>query len=172
MSESMNRTLCLVLFCITGAAAGLTHSSAASGPREVGWVEYVLVLPEKVRLKARLDTGAESTSIDASDITRFEQDGRPWVRFAIKDRRGHAAVLERPVVRTVKVKRSGREDEDRPVVLLALCLGGEFRDVAVTLTDRSNLLYALLIGRSTMAGRFLVDSSRKFTAKQGCIPRR
>lgn len=166
----MHRILYRFVICIAGVAGGLTHLSAAPGPREVGWVENVLVLPEKLTLKAKLDTGAATTSIDASDITRFEQHGRPWVRFAITDQRGHAAVLERPVVRTVKVKRSGLEDEDRPVVLLALCLGGEFRDVAVTLSDRSNLLYTLLIGRSAMAGRFLVNSSRKFTAKQGCVP--
>lgn len=167
----MNRALYLFVFCIAGAAGGLTHPSAASGPRAVGWVEHVLVLPEKLTLKAKLDTGAQTTSVGASDITRFEQHGRPWVRFAITDRLGNAAVLERPVVRTLKVKRSGSEDENRPVVLLALCLGGEFRDEAVTLSDRSNLLYTLLVGRSAMAGRFIVDSSRKYTAKQGCIPR-
>jgi len=167
----MNRAVSLLILCIAGATDALTHLSAAPGPREVGWIENVTVLPEKLTLKAKLDTGAGTTSMGASDITRFEQHGRPWVRFAIRDQRGNAAVLERPIVRTVKVKRSGLEDEDRPVVLLALCLGGEFRDVPVTLSDRSNLVYTLLMGRSSMAGRFLVDASRKFTAKQSCVPR-
>lgn len=167
----MNRALYLFVFCITGAAGGLTHALAASVPRAVGWVERVLVLPEELTLDAMLDTGTQTTSIGASDITRFEQHGRPWARFAITDRLGNAAVLERPIIRTVKVKRSGLEDENRPVVLLALCLDGEFRDEAVTLSDRSKLSYTLLIGRSAMAGRFKVDSSRQYTAKRDCIPR-
>ena len=166
----MKRVLYLFVLGLAGATGGLAHLSAAAGAREVGWVENVVVLPEKLTLKAKLDTGAGTTSMGASDITRFEQRGRPWVRFAITDQRGNATVLERPVVRTVKVKRSGLADEDRPVVLLALCIGGEYRDVAVTLSDRSNLLYTLLMGRSAMAGRFLVDASRKFTAKRGCVP--
>lgn len=165
----MKRNLYFLVFCIACAVCGAIYPAAGSGPRPLGWAEHVMVLPEMLKLKAKLDTGAQTTSIDALKIARFEQNGRPWVRFSIVDRAGNAAVLERPVVRTVKVKRSGLKGLNRPVVMLALCLGGTFRDVAVTLSNRSNLRYPLLIGRSAMEGRFLVDSARKYTTKQDCI---
>jgi hypothetical protein len=165
-------SLFFIVFGIAVAAGGPLYPVSASGPRTLGWAEHVLVLPEMLELKAKLDTGAETTSIDASQITRFEQSGRPWVRFSIRNRHGSAAVLERPVIRTVKVKRSDLDGLNRPVVMLALCLGGVFREESVTLSNRSKLRYPLLIGRSAMRGRFMVDSARKYTSDQDCIPRR
>ncbi len=167
----MNRSLYFLVFCIASAICGVIYPATAlgPGPRALGWAEHVLILPEMLKLKAKLDTGAQTTSIDALNITRFEQNGRPWVRFSIADREGKSAVVERPIVRTVKVKRSGLKRLNRPVIMLALCLDGIFREVAVTLSDRSNLRYPLLIGRSAMEGRFMVDSARKYTAKHHCF---
>lgn len=168
----MNQGLYFLVFCIAGVIGGLTNLATASGPRTIGWAENALVLPEMLKLRAKLDTGAETTSVGVMNITRFERDGRPWVRFSIRNRHGNAADFERSVIRTVKVKRSDLNSLDRPVVMLALCLGGVFREESVTLSDRSNLRYPLLVGRSAMRDRFMVDSSRKFTADPDCIPRR
>ena len=168
----MIRTLFVILVGIAAPAGGPFEPVFASGPRALGWAEHVVILPEKLKLNAKMDTGAQTTSIDTGEITRFEKSGRPWVRFSIPDRSGNATVLERPVIRIVKVKRSGLKDLRRPVVMLALCIGGLFREEAVTLSDRSNLRYSLLIGRSAMEGRFMVDSSRKYTAAADCFPRR
>ncbi len=169
----MIRSLYFLTFFIASAfGVGIDAAIGANpGPRALGWAEHVVILPEMLKLKAKLDTGAHTTSIGARNITRFERNRRPWVRFSISDRNGRSAVLERPIVRTVRIKRSDLKELNRPVVLLALCLGGIFREEAVTLSDRSKLRYPLLIGRSAMEGRFMVDSSRKYTTNMECVRR-
>lgn len=137
--------------------------------RELGWIEKVRILPEGVTLTAKLDTGANTTSLGVRHLTRFERDGRPWVRFVVSDRNGKELVFVRPVIRAVRVKRSEARTRTRPVVMLTICIAGSFREETVTLATRSHLLYALLIGRATMEGRFLVNPSRKYTHPARCI---
>lgn len=153
--------------------AFLTNLGSAYGAEklELGWVEKAQLLPENLVLDAVLDTGANSTSIDATNITRFERGGRPWIRFSVSDRKGDTATFERPVVRAVRIKKSDIDATTRPVVMLAICLAGRFREEAVNITDRSHLRYPLLIGRAAMAGRFLVNPSRKFTSVPDCSAR-
>ena len=167
----MNQRIYFIVFCIAGMIVGLSPPATASDPRTIGWAEHALILPEMLKLRAKLDTGAETTSINAPQFTRFERNGRPWVRFSLRDRKGNSAEFERPIIRTVKVKRSDLDGLYRPVVMLALCIGGIFREESVTLSNRSKLRYPLLIGRSAMRGRFMVDSSRKYTADPECVPR-
>jgi hypothetical protein len=156
-----------------GAIGLLAPAAAVHGDEKpvLGWVESVRILPENVRLTAKLDTGADTSSIDAAQPTAFERDGRPWIRFSISDYKGKPTVFERPVIRIVRVKRSETVTVTRPVVMLALCLGGKFREEAVTLADRSHLRYRVLIGRSALAGRFLENPSLKFTTRPDCLAR-
>ncbi len=158
----------VLVYC---AAVVLMQPSVAFGreKRELGWVENASILPENIRLSAKLDTGANTTSLGIEQLTRFERKGRPWVRFRLSDKTGKAFILERPVIRTVRVKRSQAQTRDRPVVLLTICLAGEFSDETVTLATRSHLLYPLLIGRASMEGRFLVNPSRTRTHATNCI---
>lgn len=156
---------------IAAGSLGAPGPARAGEPHILGWAERVQVLPENLILRGKLDTGAHTTSIDAQRVSWSERDGRPWVRFSLSDRKGREQVLERPVVRVVRIMRSGIPTVVRPVVLLSLCLGGKFREEAVTLANRSHLRYPLLIGRSTMTGKFIVDSSRKYTAKRACFDR-
>jgi hypothetical protein len=159
-----------IILCAVVLPARRTAADGAEKP-ELGWVETVRILPENLVLSAKLDTGADTSSIGATNLTEFDRDGRPWIRFSVTGRKGSATEFERPVVRTVRIKRSETETTTRPVVMLALCLGGKFREEAVTLTDRSRLVYPVLIGRSAMAGRFLENPSRKFTTRPDCLGR-
>jgi hypothetical protein len=138
---------------------------------ELGWAEKVQLLPEALVLNAVLDTGANSTSIGATDLNKFERGGRPWIRFSVSDRKGNTTTFERPIVRAVRIKKSDVQGQTRPVVTLAICLAGKFREEAVNLTDRSHLRYPLLIGRAAMAGRFLVNPLRKYTSTPNCTAR-
>ena len=169
MSRSGRFSLFVVL------CAGFFHADAPAAhsdeKRELGWLENVRVLPEDMTLVAKLDTGANTTSLGTRRLTRFERGGRPWVRFALSDKKGKEFEFERPIIRVVRVKRSEARTRTRPVVMLTLCIAGRFSEETVILTTRSHLLYPMLIGRATMAGHFLVNPSRKYTRRAKCIGR-
>lgn len=142
-----------------------------SGTKEVvGWIEDVKIYPGNFIIQAKLDTGANISSLNAQHLFRFQKDGVHWARFYIKDKKGKTFYLERRVLHVVKVKRQGREPEERPVIKLGLCLGERYREVDVNLVDRSNFKYQVLVGRNFLAGYFIVDASvtnqRQPTCKQ------
>lgn len=131
--------------------------------QRLGQVEYVDVVPYKFRQKARIDTGAETSSIDAQEIVEFERDGKPWVKFVMKDRNtGETVEMRAPVRRTVLIKQHGVDNVRRQVISLTLAIGNLKDDVEVTLADRENFEYPILIGRNFLQGRALVDVSGKF----------
>ncbi len=137
----------------------------SAGLATIGQVEYVDVLPTGVRHKARIDTGAETTSIDSRDIVLFERDGKQWVRFLVVDRvTKKPTEFKLPVERTVTIKRHGAESVKRPVVALELAIGSLRDRIEVSLADREKFTYPVLIGRNFLDGRAQVDVSRKFTA--------
>jgi hypothetical protein len=131
--------------------------------QRIGQVEYVDIMPLGFRQKGRIDTGAETSSIDAQDIIEFERDGKPWVKFVVKDRNtGEAVELRAPVRRTVLIKQHGVDNVRRQVITLTLAIGDMKDDVEVTLADRESFEYPILVGRNFLQGRALVDVSRKF----------
>ncbi len=169
----MYRHRAIVFLLVYCTAVVVVQPSGAYGreKRELGWVENARILPENIRLSAKLDTGANTTSLGVEQLTRFERKGRPWVRFRLTDKKGQTFIFERPVIRTVRVNRSQAQTRDRPVVMLTICMAGEFSDESVTLATRSHLLYPLLIGRASLVGRFLVNPSRTRTHPTKCIGR-
>lgn len=148
-------------------AAALLLTLAApvpAAPPVYGWVEHVAVQLDdtQLRVKAKLDSGARSSSLHATDIDLFERDGERYVRFSVPldDTPGARTVtLERPVLRMVRIKRHEGPYDRRPVVVLPLCLGKTWHDIQVNLTDRSRFLYPLLLGRRALAGHALIDPS-------------
>ena len=79
--------------------------------------------------------------------------------------------MERPVVRTVRIKRHAGRSLERPVVLLSICVGSVHKEVEVNLVDRSRFQYPLLLGRSFLEGDLLVDSARRYTLAPACAVR-
>jgi hypothetical protein len=152
--------LCLLAVAPVASARG-TH----------GWVEFVELHLDghPLRVKAKLDTGAKSSSLDATDITPFERDGQRWVRFR-PSRSGadQAPLIEQPVARYVRIKRHQGPYDRRPVIRLPLCLGDELRTVEVNLTDRGRFIYPLLLGRKALAGLAVVDPARTFMRAPRC----
>ncbi len=131
----------------------------------IGQVEYVDIFPTGLRQKARIDTGAETTSIDARDITEFERDGKSWVQFSVVDRVSSEVVkFKLPIERTVLIKRHGADLTRRYVVSMRLAIGDLRDSVEVTLADREKFDYPVLIGRNFVQGQAVVDVSRKFVA--------
>ena len=135
----------------------------------VGRIEKVRIYPEDLVLRAKLDTGARNSSLHAPNITRLEKNGEAWVRFSIKNHKGEEATLERKIVRKARIKQKNRDSEKRPVIMLGICLGRQYREVEVNLVDRAEFNYPMLIGRSFMAGHLVVDPELKYTAEPDCV---
>lgn len=129
----------------------------------VGRVEYVYLLPQKIKIKARIDTGAGITSLHAEGLRDFDRDGKPWVRFSIRDSSNEMVALELPVKRFVEIKQLTGKPQRRPVVAISVSLGSIEERVEVTLTDRSDYLYRVLIGRNFLRDNAVVDVSKKYS---------
>lgn len=173
MSHRKRRTHALLsgLVAATLLSAGATHALADSRP-VFGWVEEGLILPGKVAVKFKLDTGALTSSMHAEDIERFEKNGEEWVRFDIdlKDIDTEKLVktrIERKLERELTV-RGAAGKEDRPVVLMKVCLGTRIYEEEFSLNDRDDMLYPVLLGRRTLEKLGPVDAARTFTTEPNC----
>jgi len=166
-SFRLNRlaVLALALLTVGSPIAG----SAAERKIVVGSAETVRIYPGGIEFKARIDTGATTTSINARNIKRFTRGGQRWVSFEINGHSGQKPIyMERQVVRRVRVKRFGQESKSRSVVLIGICLGGYYKDAQVTLQDRRRRKFPVLIGRRFMNGAIIVDPSKEYTVKPDC----
>lgn len=140
------------------AAAALAGSGCASLPQRptvIGGVEPFEVREAGLSFLARIDTGAEASSIHATDV-RLEGSR---VHFVLENERGERRSLTAPVVDLAHV-RTAQGIDVRPRVALHLVLGGVAKSVAVSLRDRSAMEHKLLVGRDFLAGDFLVDVGR------------
>lgn len=116
-------------------------------------------------IKARVDSGAKTSSIHAFNITTFTKNNQTWVSFEIspkqKDRKT-VLKCEMPVVDRRVVKSSNGLKERRYVVKAAIGLGDQSWEIELTLSNRDTMGYRMLLGREAIAGRALVDPSRIF----------
>ncbi|WP_461521407.1 ATP-dependent zinc protease family protein [Porticoccus sp.] len=132
----------------------------------IGEVEDVLVDPPGVKLEARIDTGAASSSIHAESIQLVERDGKRYVRFSVLNPQTKELLdIESKLHRIVRIKQQTGEFERRYVVKLWLSMGEIKEHVDVTLTDRSDFEFPLLVGRNLLTDTAIVDVSRKHTLK-------
>jgi len=130
-------------------------------PITLGWREWV-VLPDwnVAHLKAKIDTGARTSSLHAFGLEWFDRDGSPWVRFEVHPWQRSTAdsvVAEAAVVATRDVKSSSGDVEHRPVVHSSLVLAGHAVTAEVTLTRRDEMGFRMLVGREALRNRFLID---------------
>jgi hypothetical protein len=89
----------------------------------IGWVENVGVSSGNTIVKAKIDTGADSSSLHCECITPYERDGEQWVRFSITDVDDQSVSYEKKILRTTKVKRHFGEVQERIVVRMGICIG-------------------------------------------------
>ena len=129
----------------------------------IGAVEPVYVLPMKAPLAGRIDTGAETSSIDASDVKTFERDGEKWVSFTVTNREtGEKHHFEKELARQTTITRINQH-EKRLVVILDIKLGNEIISAEFSLANRSKFEYQALIGRNVLTGRAIVDTALENT---------
>ncbi|MEH6466305.1 MAG: ATP-dependent zinc protease [Porticoccus sp.] len=132
----------------------------------VGGVESVVVEPSGFKYEARIDTGAESSSIHAENIQLIERDGKRYVQFSLLNPETNESIeLERRLRRKVLIKQQQGEWERRYVVKLWLTLG-EIRElVDVTLSNRTGFEYSVLVGRNLLTDTAIVDVSQQYILK-------
>ena len=126
-------------------------------------------------IKAKLDTGAQTSSIHAYDVEAFDRDGEAWVRFRIRPwQRSDAdeVEVERPVVDVRRVRSSSGHVDERFVVSLPLVLVGRGVEAEVTLRNRDSMGFRMLIGREALSRGFVVDSARSFLGDRAPRPMR
>ncbi len=158
----------LVLLLLLAAAA---LQAAAQTPATVaGWAEYVwFELPRgNVRLRAKLDTGAQTSSIGVANLKDFSRDDAPWISFDLAVEGTGTYAVEAPVVRTARIRRAGTRVQERPVIMLRACVAGMTRETEFTVAERQGMEFPVLIGRKFLAGAILVDSTAQFSAPDSC----
>ncbi|MEZ5774780.1 MAG: RimK/LysX family protein [Hyphomicrobiaceae bacterium] len=137
-------------------------------PLKAGFVEEVAIGEPPVWLSAKLDTGAETSAIHAPVYAIIAHDGVEYARFRLLTDDWRLLNVERPVLRRATILKAGAAPEERPVVALPVCIGGVRAEAEFTLADRTGLKHKVLIGRSFLAGRVIVDAGRTGLVKGGC----
>ena len=132
----------------------------------IGWREWVR-LPElgDTTVKAKVDTGARTSTLHAYDVTEFERDGSSWARFSFHPvQRDETTTItaEAALVGRRTVTASNGQSELRYVVETEALIDGERIPIELTLTRRDAMGFRMLLGRRALQGRFVVDPKRSY----------
>lgn len=139
-------------------------------PEVIGWREWVGLPDLGVRrLKAKIDTGAKSSAIHAYNVRVFARGGTEIVRFELHPRQKNDKVVisaEAEVLEFRKVRNSGGAVDTRPVIVTHAALFGRRFPIELTLANRDEMGYRMLIGREALRSRFLIDAGRSYLGEK------
>jgi len=134
----------------------------------LGWREWVGLPALRLPLiKAKVDTGARTSTLHAFYVEAFRCAGEAFVRFGVHPLRGRSDVevhCEAQILDRRAVSDSGGHKEQRYVIRTLLDIGGRTWPIEVTLTNREDMLFRMLLGRTAIAGRGIVDPMRSFVS--------
>ena len=170
----LSRSLCCSLMMgalLWAPAASANEAKAAPGPtpNAYGWVENVKVGKLGLKMKGKLDTGADSSSVHAYDVQMYKKGEKDtWVKFKLKGKNGRIIRYDQNVVRFAYIKKKEGGLLKRPVIRMPICLGDIYAHAELNLADRGHFNYDILIGREFLAARVLVDPSRTFVSQPEC----
>lgn len=143
-----------------------TSPAEPSPPLVVGWREWV-ALPELGigRIKAKIDTGARTSALHAIDLHETTREGTPWMEFTVFPRQRDPSGAVRtgaPLADEREVRSSSGEAHLRPVIVVAVTIGPMTYPAEFTLTRRDRMGFRILIGRTTLRSRFVVDPAASY----------
>lgn len=130
-------------------------------PQIIGWREWIR-LPQLgiEHIKAKIDTGARTSALHTFDLEPYDDKGMRMVHFKmhpVQHRTKPVIECHSPVLDERRVTDSGGHREQRFVIITEACLGELCWEIELTLTNRDSMRFRMLLGRTAMAGRFLVD---------------
>jgi len=145
---------------------------AADTPRKrpplprIGWREWISLPDFGVDwIKAKVDTGARSSSLHAFGLRTFTREGSDWVRFRIHPVQRKSAKevqVEAPVLEFRSIRSSNGKTAVRPVILTHVILLGQSWHIELSLASRDEMGFRMLLGRQAIRGRYLVDPGRSY----------
>ena len=142
-----------------------TQTQVKTPLKLIGAVEPVYFLPMKTPFLSRIDTGAETSSVDVDNVKPFERDGEKWVSFDMVNRENNEKHhFEKKIQRQSRIKRING-GEDRYVVLMNIKMGNEIIKAEFSLAHRDRFEYQGPIGRNILTGRAVVDTSIENTLR-------
>ncbi|EDM65661.1 ATP-dependent Zn protease [Moritella sp. PE36] len=153
----------------------LIQSTEAIAPIDkliIGSEELILLSNLQEKYKARIDTGATTSSLNATDIVEFERDGIKWVRFNFSQAiNNETQIIEAKVARTILIRQANNsEPTRRPIIELPVQLGDMKMLTEFTLADRSHMTFPVLLGRTFLKDIVMVDVARTYTITESAIP--
>lgn len=152
-----------------GPASGEAGADAHIEPVRLGYIENATIGNLGLEMKAKLDTGADTSSVHARNVEVYKRGDRDnWVRFRLVGKDGRSVRYDQNVIRFAAIKTKTGGTIRRPVIRMPVCVGGRWGRAEINLADRGDFEYELLIGREFLAGRVVVDSSDTFMADQPC----
>jgi hypothetical protein len=133
---------------------------------EIGWREY-LALPDLgiESIKAKVDTGALTSAIHATEIQFSTVDGKSWVDFTVPTSQFSDALTVRcraPLVGYRKVRNSGGVQDERAVIETKVSIGDQVRTIELTLASRTNMRFRMLLGRSGIPDGYHVVPGKSY----------
>lgn len=137
----------------------------------IGWREWV-TLPHfcPSQIKAKVDTGAKTSSLHAEELTVIEDGEEVLVQFEFypdRETREQMRVITAPVVDFRTIKSSNGQTETRPVIRTDMEIGGQSFEIDLTLTSRSSMGHRMLLGRRFLENRYQVDPGKSFVLTGG-----
>jgi hypothetical protein len=132
----------------------------------VGWREF-LSLPDLGidTIKAKVDTGAKTSCLHAFQLEPFDKNGEAWIRFWIHPKQKdveEVITCEAKIIDERVVRDSGGHEEKRFVIQSTIELDKQRWSVELTLTNRENMAFRMLLGRTAMTNRIIVDPTQSF----------
>lgn len=148
--------------------------STTHGKVIAGWVEKISFEDSRFIIKAKLDTGAKTSSIYAKDIKKYKKEGEHWVDFTLvlkdENKEFHEIPMSAPRARRVRIKNHDGDHDRRVVVDIPFCFDGRLQEAEFTLADRSEYIYSVLLGRAFLKEIAVVDPDATFLTKSTCLP--
>jgi hypothetical protein len=134
--------------------------------QRIGWREWVGLPDLGIKhIKAKVDTGARTSTLHAYHIVPFEQEGKTFVRFKVhpvQRRRLPEVECVAPVVARRSIRDSGGRAEERFIILTTLRIGEDRFEIELTLTNRDQMSFRMLVGRAAIRRRYHVDPGRSY----------
>ena len=136
----------------------------------IGWRERVALPNLGIKaIKAKVDTGARTSSLHAYDIETYKRDGNEYIKFKVhpdQDSSKKTVTCRSKILEYRKVKSSNGHSELRPVILTTIQLLEEEWPIEITLTNRDEMGFRMLLGRASIRNRFWVNPGKSFYSKK------